>query len=623
MQGLGGTGIAALAARPALGDAAETSPGAARNDKEDEPFQIMEGAAGELVVEQLRAAGIHYIFHTNTSGVEAILDACTDSPDMHVMMVTHEGQAVAAAEGFALASGKLAFSLASKVGVGNAISNLYNAWTDRTPLIVSFGRMPLKTHGDEGLVEEWDDHLGPTRPFSLWRWSCVDATTIPEIMRRGMRYAVAAPGGPVVLDFPQDLLRTRIRAAVYPMDPMSTHPAVRARPELIEKAARWLVEAENPIIVAGAEVTRGGANQALVELAEKLAVPVFEPAVHGGLYSVFPSDHPLFVGTYWSPPKFPRQTDLMMNFGASFLSEHPPSPPEGGKLLYVSRDANLLGDRDFPVQLCLEADMASTVQDVSVAVDSLLTRDRRERLRQSRFARVSSYIQQLRQSREMVLQADFNKAPLSWERVGYELEKALDKNAVVVPELGSEGAKLLSQLKFGGDNKLRIGRTLGQALGWGVAAAFGVNLALPGRQVVGVLGDGGFMFGQSESLWSLARYEAPTLLVIMNNHCYNETRNRNLAFGGNQYLERKDLTSYLGGPDVDYVKIAEAFGLRGERVKNPEELGPALQRALRSMQEGKAVVLDVDVMRDGIASESTWYPRYSIWELGRSRKEKG
>ena len=622
MKGLAGTGIASLTGVPDLGFSAETVPRIARDNKASEPFQIREGTAGELIVQQLRASGIHFIFHTNTSGVEAILDECVDVADMHVMMITHEGQAIAAAEGFALASGKLAFSLASKVGVGNAISNLYNAWIDRSPQIAAFGRLPLETHGDEGRVEEWDAKLEPAAPFTRWHWSCVDASTIPEILRRGMRFAVSGTGGPVALDFSQDLLRTRIRAAVYETDPMTTRPEVRASPRHVEEVARSLVEAENSAFLAGEEVTRGRANQDLQELAEKLAIPVFSPAVHGGLYSDFPTDHALFVGTYWSPLKFPPHSDVFVNFGSSLRSEHPPAPPKECKYVYITREAMLLQNRDFPRQLLLEADVGPTIKDISAAVDGLLTKDRMERIREERFARVTAYIGELQKSREIALRANFAKAPLSWERVGYELEKALDKNAIVVPELGSEGPKLLSQLNCGGNNKLRIGRSLGQALGWGVAAAFGVNLAFPGRQVVAVLGDGGFLFGQSETLWSVARYQAPMLLVIMNNHSYNETRNRNLGFGGKQYVEHRDLTSYLGSPDVDYAKIAEAYGLRGEHVKNPGELGPALQRALRSMREGKAFLLDIDVMRDGISSESTYYPDYSIFQQRMSQRAK-
>jgi thiamine pyrophosphate-dependent acetolactate synthase large subunit-like protein len=205
--------------------------------------------------------------------------------------------------------------------------------------------------------------------------------------------------------------------------------------------------------------------------------------------------------------------------------------------------------------------------------------------------------------------------------VGYELERALDRDAVVVPELGSQYYKVLSQLTFGGANKRKIGRTIGSALGWGVAAALGVNLALPERQVVSLQGDGGFLFGQSETLWSIARYEAPMLIVIMNNRVYNESRDRNLN-NSRFFLELgRDYNGYLGDPDVDYAKIAEAYSLKSEKVRSAGDLAPALQRAVRTMRDGKAVVLDIDIAPDGPRlSQERWYQRHSIAEIRRQRQ---
>jgi benzoylformate decarboxylase len=226
----------------------------------------------------------------------------------------------------------------------------------------------------------------------------------------------------------------------------------------------------------------------------------------------------------------------------------------------------------------------------------------------------------LKQSREIAMRAHFDSSPVTWERVGFELEKVLDKDAVIVPELGTQYNKIYRQLKLGGANKQRIGRTRGDALGWGVAAALGVNMALPDRQVVALQGDGGFLFNQSEALWSIARYEAPMLIVIMNNHSYNESRARNMLNGGTFYEAGRDFNGYLGDPNVEYTRIAEAYGLRGEKVTRAGDLAPALQRCLRSMRDGKAVVLDVDVAVDGAPlSQPTWYQRYSIADIRRKR----
>jgi thiamine pyrophosphate-dependent acetolactate synthase large subunit-like protein len=192
---------------------------------------------------------------------------------------------------------------------------------------------------------------------------------------------------------------------------------------------------------------------------------------------------------------------------------------------------------------------------------------------------------------------------------------------VIVPELGTQAYKLMRQLKMGDGNKLKFGRTIGSALGWGVGAALGVNLALPDRQVVALQGDGGFLFGQSDALWSIARYEVPMLIVIMNNHSYNETRARNTNSGGRLFEAGRDYNGHLGDPYVDFTKIAEAYSLRGEKVKTAAELAPALQRSLNSMRDGKAVVLDIDVDADGPAlRDPTWYQRHSVAEIQRRNR---
>jgi len=103
---------------------------------------------------------------------------------------------------------------------------------------------------------------------------------------------------------------------------------------------------------------------------------------------------------------------------------------------------------------------------------------------------------------------------------------------------------------------------------------------------------------------------------VMNNHSYNETRNRNLAaFTGRQFQTGKDLTSYLGDPDVDFAKIAEAYSIKGEKVHDPQDLGSALQRAVKAMKGGRPYLLDLEVARDGIFAESTWHSEFSVAEL--------
>ena len=566
-----------------------------------------EGTAGALLVEQLKAAGVKYIFHTNTSGLATLSDA-VDLKDMQIIMVTHEGQAVSVAQGYALASGELGFFMGSKVGVGNSISNLYNAWKDRTPLIISYGRSTLRGQGGQDGFEEWDDHLKPTEPFTAWAWSCVNAEGMPQTLRRAMKFAFTPPGSPVTLDFPSDLLSKKVRAPIYNLDPAKLRPVFRASSRRIEKAAELLANAKSPLIVVGSEVSRTKSEKAIVALAEKLSVPVCQGEA---LYSDFPTHHPLYLGSYGRRMRFPKNMDLVINLGSKDGS----AAPKGGRLIHVSSDPDLIGNRNF-TDLPILAHADSFISDLSDALDGVLTKDRMKRIGKERLEALGSFKGQLQESREIALRANFDNTPIAWERVGYELEKALDENAVIVPEIGSQSGKVFHHMKLGEGAKRRIGRTTGSALGWGLGAALGVQMALPDHQVVSIMGDGGILFGQTETLWSLSRYDAPMLVVVMNNHSYNETRNRNLAaFTGRQFQTGKDLTSYLGDPDVDFAKIAEAYSIKGEKVHDPQDLGPALQRAVKTMKGGRPYLLDLEVARDGIFAESTWHSEFSVAEL--------
>ena len=127
------------------------------------------------------------------------------------------------------------------------------------------------------------------------------------------------------------------------------------------------------------------------------------------------------------------------------------------------------------------------------------------------------------------------------------------------------------------------------------------------------------MFAQVESLWTMARYEVPIIVVIFNNRSYNGPRNKVLRAGGRQAAANKDMICYLGDPDVDFAKVAAGFGVAAEVVHAPAEVGPAIDRAIASTRDGKPYLIDAVVARTGLGADSTWYPAYSV-AARRSRK---
>lgn len=582
---------------------AESSSATSRADPS---VTVIEGTGGELLVEQLRAAGVRFIFNCTSSGTYPIFDALVDRPDVQVIQVPQEGQMISVAQGYTLASGKVAFTVNDSVGFPNTLNNMYNAWKDRTPLIIGSQREPTRLHGGRDAYEEWDDFLGPSASFTRWRWSVEQADRIPEITRRAFTIASTPPEGPVTLAFPDNVLAaTGVKAAVLDHDKFLIRPKVKPDPGSVEDAARLLIKATSPILIVGPEVTRSGGTREIVQLAELLSIPVAQGET---LFDDFPTKHPLFLGHYGWPMPYPKRLDLVVNLGAKM----PPRDgmiPSSAKVIHVSMDADIIG-RVVPADVGMVADVKEAARDLMPAIQSVATTARLEKMRASRFAVTKAYTEKLRARRARIARALWNKQPLSWERVAGELNQRLEKDAIIVLELAY--GSWLEQFSFGPGEKSKIGKTTGSALGWGVGAAIGVKLAQPDRQVVALQGDGGFMFAQAESLWTMARYEVPVIVVIFNNRSYNGPRNRILRGDGRQARTRKDMTCYLGDPDVDFAKVAAGFGVKGEVISTPDQVAPAIARAIESTRAGKPYLIDAVVRRTGAAADSTWYPKYSV-----------
>ena len=573
---------------------------------EDRSVAVVEGTGGELLVEQLRAAGVQFIFNCTSSGTYPIFDALVDRPDMQVIQALQEGQMVAMAQGYTLGSGNIAFTMNDSVGFPNTLNNMYNAWKDRTPIVIGSQREASGLHGGRDTYEEWDDFLGPSAAFTRWRWSVEQAERIPEITRRALKIASTPPEGPVALAFPDDVLAaTGVKAAVLGHQKFLLRPRIEPDTQSVEEAARLLVNAANPILIVGREVTRSGGKTDVVRLAEQLSIPVSQGEM---LFDDFPTRHPLFLGDYASPMPYPKDIDLIVNLGAKM----PPRDgmiPSTAKVIHVSVDADIIG-RVVPTDVGIVADVKEAARDLTTAIQGVATKARLDEIKRSRFAATHAFTAKQRAARDAAAHARWDASPLSWERVARELNQHLDKDAIIVLELAP--GSWLEQFAFGPGEKSKIGKSTGSALGWGIGAAIGVKLAQPDRQVVALQGDGGFMFGQAESLWTMARYEVPVIIAIFNNRSYNGPRNRILAAGGRQGRTGKDMTCYLGDPDVDFARVAAGFGVSGEVVNKPGQIAPAIDRAIVSTRNGKPYLVDVLVARTGLAANSTWYPRYSV-----------
>jgi len=598
-------GYSAAAAKSALQSAAPFVPGAQDSEAAASMTRIVTGTGGELLTEQVIETGAQYMFVANASGVGPLCDALVTRPQLQLIQSVQEGQCVSTADGYARASGKPGFVMFSRVGLPHSSSNMYNAMKDRTPVVVFSDHSSTMEEGTDS-EEDIDDWLEPVKQYTKWRWLSHEASRIPEFVRSAVKISTALPCGPTYVRFPRNLLyREDVRGTVFTAKAFATSAELRADRKEIERAARILLEAQSPLFLAGREVTQTHARPAVVKLAELLGAPVAQDQSWG---ADFPNFHPLGLGLLREGVRYPKTVDCFFNIGGLFPTAERVS--RSAKIIHASVDSQAIG-RNTSLNAALLGNVNQTLQQLLEAVESMATAQHRVRAEERR-AECAAFTKGVREGRLWVAK-NTSGSPVPWYRALAELNELAERDAVIVPEIALD-EHVLNFFPFADDAKMKIGRTTGMALGWGVGASAGVKLALPDRQVIAIQGDGSFLFGQTDSLWTMSRYSIPVLIVVFNNRSYEATRWRVMARGTPAGKAGRDYISYLGDPDVDFTQLASAYNIRGEVVSNTDQLRPAIQKAFRALADGRPYLLDIRTRNSGAGAEVSWYPKFSVAE---------
>lgn len=596
----------ALVASISDAGAAETEAAAAS--------RIVTGTGADLLFETLLGADVKYVFHGCGGGINHFFDAVVTRPEIKNFLATNEGQCIAMAEGYHIASGgELGVAIIPKPGLMNAGGNIHNAMVNRSSLIVLTARENNEYSNRRGNIElvEWQEVMDP---FMKWSYKMQDIERVPEFTRRAVKVARTMPGGPVFLQMTEDLYTTEGEGRILPQSMFQVANRVKAKPERIEQAARMLLEAENPMLTVGLEVTKSGAEADVVELAELLGIPVMQGL---SAFADFPNHHPLSLGWFTRFSGYLRRMDLMLLIGSQmpdaghYVLTGP--VPEQARVVHISIEPEMLG-LARPTDLSIVSDAKEAVVDLIDAVKSLATEQRIKAIRDERYARVTAMIAEERARKMKRAQRAWDRTPITYPRLTTELNDLLDDDAIIASEALFDVSPWFD---LGYNRKRAIGPQPGEVLGWATGIALGAKLAQPDRQVVAVSGDGGFMF--QNALWSLSRYDAPVMVVIYNNRAYNMNRAFRGAIGGAQHEQNKDLLTYLGDPDMDFALYANAHGIDAETVNDLSDLRPAIKRGIKAMKDGKPYLLSVRAERWGGVGEETWHPEISIAGMRKRR----
>ena len=477
--------------------------------------------------------------------------------DFRYVLGLQECVVTAMADGYAQATGNAAFiNLHSAAGVGHAMGNIFTAYRNHTPLVITAGQQARS-------ILPFDPFLGSTqapelpRPYVKWSIEPARAEDVPLAIARAYYIAMTPPCGPVLVSIPSD----DWDVMTQPIEARTVSQHIRPDPALIAQIGDALDAARAPAIVVGAAVDRDGAWAEAVKLAERHNARVYVAPMSGRCS--FPEDHPLWAG--FLPAMRERIVerlaghDLVFALGAPAFTYHVegkgPHLPAGAKLVQLTHD---------PQTAAWAPTGTSAVGSIQLGLLDLLGRSdppkRPKPPLHARPARVPTPSPDERLPVEWVLQTLADVRP----RESIIVEEAPSARPVMHAHLPIFESETFYTMCSGG-------------LGWGLPAAAGVALGKPGARVIALIGDGSAMYA-IQALWSASQMALPITTVILRNRRYGALHEfaRHFGYSPEEEVPGTDL------PGLDFIGLAAAQGIRGLRVESADQLRSALEEALAS-----------------------------------------
>src|SRR5713226_4255083 len=568
----------------------------------------------DLLVEMLRELGIKYIALNPGASYRGLHDSIVNfepgkGPEM--IMCTHEEIAGALADAYAPATGEImATGLPGLVGLQHASMAIVNAWCDRTPILSLGGGGPQNTTNRRStdwvhtalvqgnMVREFVKH--DDQPNS------VDA--VPESFLKAYRIAMTEPKGPVYVCLDTDVQEQKITTpTIVPHAQLFRAPAgPGANPESLRRASQFLAEAQWPVIVAGEVGRNPKALPALLDIAEALGAPVIDS---DGRYA-FPSTHPLNLTT--AREEALRGADVVLALDVPSLGvplgpsvrergNFAPVIPPSCKVIHITlldlERQSWVSDSMWllPVHVPIAA-------DTSVALPQLLEQIR-ERMKsngdaarqvQERRAKAEAIYYEARKKSQAWIEKTWNEKPISQARLFGEINKRVQGQSWAL--VSAHGRRWREAIEVT-EPAHGIGGGRGGGVGYGLPSSIGAALGhkANGRLCVSILGDGDFMM-TSNALWTAAKYQIPLLVVVLNNRSYynDEEHQERMAKWRQRPVENKGIGIRIEDPAPDLAAIARALSVEGfGPITEPDQLGPALDKAIEIVEEGKPAVVDV------------------------------
>ena len=548
----------------------------------------------EAFLALLESEGVSHLFGNPGTTELPIMAALPDRPAINYVMALQEALVVAMADGYSRASGDLsACNVHVAPGLGNAMGSLYNAKWMGSPIIITAGQQEQ----GHGLTEPllYDPLVPIAQPLVKWAVEVNRLQDLPRIVHRAAKVAMTPPTGPVFISLPGDILNEQDALDLGQATRVDT--SGRPSDEALNRLADRLLAARRPVIVAGHEIATADALREAATFAELLGAPVYQQTVCDGAH--FLSEHQAFMGALTRDQREVRETlspyDLMFCIGSDVLrmsvySDTDPMPDGLAVVQLGLRDWEM--GKNYPSEIALRADVKETLAALAVLIENKRSPAGARRAAAAMAALGPSNWTARREAIRANALAQTAATPMAPNLAMLRIVDALPKDAVVVDE-GILSTRTLPALYPFRDAKAFFGLGSG-GIGFAMAGAVGVQLALPDRPVVAIVGDGSAMYS-IQALWTAANAKLPITYVITNNGGYRIIKERLKSFHGvEEYtgMEFKD-------PQIDFTGLARSMGVFAQQITDPDEIAPAIAEST-----GRVGPTLLDVMvDDGFGNE--------------------
>lgn len=514
------------------------------------------------LIEALQREGVDTIFGYPGGVVLPIYDELYDSSIRHIL-VRHEQAAAHAADGYARASGRVGVCLAtSGPGACNLVTGIATAYMDSIPIVALTGQVPTALLGNDAFQES--DITGITMPITKHNYLVKNAADIDRVVKEAFYIAGTGRPGPVLIDLPKDVSTGEVDEASSPPAAISLRgyqPTYEGHVRQIDKAVDLIAEAERPLVYAGGGVILSGASAELREFIETAAIPVTTTLM--GLGAI-PGDHPLNLGMLGmhgtAAANFAvTECDLLVAIGVRFddrVTGKIEAFAPNARIIHIDIDPAEIGKNkkvDLPI-----------VGDVGRVLRAMLARMKKR-------GDTANWVNRTGTWKAQFPPAYRDDDRLRPQYIIQQLSDLMKGEGIVTSEVGQNQMWTALYYCFRKPRSWITSGGLG-TMGYGFPAAIGAHFARPGETVVDVAGDGSFQMNIQE-LATVAHNNIPVKVVILNNMYLGMVRQWQELFYERRY-------AYTELSPVDFVKVANAYGVEGMRVEEKADVRGALETAL-------------------------------------------